>query len=197
MTAYDQTALHEIEQRTRSQNIGFITSHRSDCTTDENLRRRRALQADISSGDFGFRHIDSSFMDSLGQDQPKPVIDRAYMVIGKEGDDSGRLKGFLKTLAANYQQEFVAWKAHDATDVLLARIILREEPRPAVEEVSSLGNFRPANAGDYHAALLREKGLMFESGGLVEMAGIGFFGSYGRYLRAKQIYDAQFRDTTT
>jgi hypothetical protein len=190
----DETALHEIEQLTRTQNIGFITSYRSDSATDENLRRRRALQADISIGGFGFRRIDSRFIDARHPDQPKVVIDCAYMVIGRKGDDSGRLKNFLKKLSAEYQQEYVVWKPHDATDALFVRIALGEEARRVFEDASSLGTFRAAKAGEYHAALLRHEGLIFESGGLVETVGVGFFGSYGKYLRAKRIYDAQFAD---
>ncbi|SAL19833.1 hypothetical protein AWB66_00971 [Caballeronia telluris] len=113
------------------------------------------------------------------------------MVIGREGDDSGRLKNFLKKLSADYQQEYVAWKLHDAKEVLFVRIALGDEAQLAFEDARSLGIFHPAEAGEYHAALLRHKGLIFESGGLVETVGAGFFGSYGRYLRAKQIYDAQ------
>ncbi|MFL9895965.1 hypothetical protein [Paraburkholderia sp. RL17-381-BIF-C] len=190
----DEESIERVYEETRSCNIGFITAYRSDYSAEENLSRNRELQSDIRSSGFGFRHIDGHVIENHGARDARKVVERAYMVIGRQGDDSGNLLDFLKNCGAKYDQVCVIYKLHDEASVDLVGAAHSADVKPAFGEKVSLGRFHPDRAGEYHAALRRKNAPVFESGGLVEMIGQGFFGAYGQYLRAQAIYKAQFPD---
>lgn len=191
----DEASLERVYEETRSCNIGFITAYRSDYSAEENLSRSRELQSDIRSRGFGFRHIDGHVIENHGARDARKVVERAYMVVGRRGDDSGNLLDFLKKYGAKCDQDCVIYKSHNEAGVDLVGTTHRANVKPAFGEKESLGRFPPDRAGEYHAALRRESAPVFESGGMVEMIGQGFFGGYARYLRAQAIYIAQFADS--
>jgi hypothetical protein len=190
----DEGTLERVYEEARCCNIGFITAYRSDYSAEENLSRSRELQSDVRSSGFGFRHIDGHVIENHGVPDARKVLERAYMIIGRQGDDSGNLLDFLKTHGAKCDQDCVIYKSHDEAGVDLVGTTHRANVKPAYGEKESLGRFHPDRAGEYHAALRRKNAPVFESGGLVEMIGQGFFGPYGSYLHAKAIYKAQFTD---
>ncbi|MFL9855099.1 hypothetical protein PQR72_05075 [Paraburkholderia madseniana] len=190
----NEASLERVYEERRSSNVGFITAHRSDYSAEENLSRSRQLQSDIRSSGFGFRYIDGHFIENHGTPDARKAVERAYMVIGRKGDDSGNMMGFLKKYGAKYDQDCVIYKSHDEASVDLVGTTHRADVKPAFGEKVSLGRFHPDRAGEYHAALRRQNALVFDSGGLVEMIGQGFFGGSARYLHAQAIYKAQFTD---
>jgi hypothetical protein len=191
----DQASLERVYEETRSSNIGFITAHRSDYSAEENLGRSRQLKSDIRSSGFGFRFIDGHFIENHGTSDARKVAERAYMVIGRKGDDRGNLMDFLKKYGAKCDQDCVIYKAHNETDANLIATTHRTGVDLGLGEKRSLGTFHPNRAGEYQAALRNHEALTFESRGIVEINGEGFFGELGKYVCAKKIYEAQFRDS--
>ncbi|CAE6959576.1 hypothetical protein [Paraburkholderia domus] len=113
----DEASLERVYEETRNCNIGFITAYRSDYSAKENLSRSRELQSDIRSSGFGFRYIEGHIVENHGTPDARKVVERAYMVIGGQGDDSGNLLGFLKKYGAKCDQDCVIYKSHDEATV--------------------------------------------------------------------------------
>ncbi|WP_174428775.1 hypothetical protein, partial [Cupriavidus basilensis] len=181
----DETELYRIYEQTRNRNIGMITAHRDDCSVDENESRSRRLERDIREHGFGVYEIDAAYPESVGTPDEKWVVERSYLVVGKDGDDHGAMKGFLRKHGAKYEQDFVLQKAHNESDAKVVGISDRDDVWLKYREERSVGTYHPNRAGEFHWMLRNRDKLPHASAGIVRVSPSGFFGHYAKYVVEK------------
>src|SRR5437763_3945395 len=92
----EESGLSRLHTHLQNRNLGIISAHRGNLPADENVARNRELESHIRQAGYGFFHIDGHYTENKDTPEARPVKERAYMVVGKMGDDHGELKGFLK-----------------------------------------------------------------------------------------------------
>lgn len=212
MTYLDEASLSRIHQHIQDRNLGTITAHRKSNSPEENVAKNRQLESDIKAHGFGYHHIDGAFIEGHNTPDAHKVLERSYLVVGKQGDDGGKLKDFLKTHGEKYGQDSVIHKPHDSTQATL--IGTKHDAWPGHGKEENLGDFHPNRAGEFHSILTKtgkkpgnnplkkgrtdaapKKTFAFESvdlGGVYEELGItedigsGFYGEYGKFIAKKR-----------
>lgn len=117
----DEAGLSRILTHIETRNIGFVTAFRggSSVPLEQNRARNRQLQSDIRQAGFGFLRVQGSWPENEGTPEEQQVVEESFLVIGKEGDDNGQLKGFLKKVGAKYNQDAVIFKPWNTTTASL------------------------------------------------------------------------------
>lgn len=117
----DEAGLSRILTHIQRRNIGFITAFRGGSATPlaQNRSRNRQLQTEIRQAGFGYLRVQGSWPENEGTPEEQQVVEESLLVIGAEGDDSGKLKGFLKKAGAKYQQDAVIFKPWNTTTAYL------------------------------------------------------------------------------
>jgi hypothetical protein len=130
--------------------VGLITAHRPEVTPDENSLRMGELRTEIG-GWFGVLEVRGRYVPRAGAE---PIEERAFFLRGR-ANDSGNLKGFLRTAGRKFGQAAVIWKGNDQDVVLFA---LKEWPALGlrVGDKKNLGPFRTNQIAQYHALLARK-----------------------------------------
>lgn len=166
-------SLARIQQHIQDRNIGIITAHRSVHTNEEkskyaselagrpdhahtsfvNTRRNTDLMGHIRNHGYGFVHIRGKYIENKGEENEKHGEEHSFLVIGKKGDDGGKLKKFLTQHGEKYGQDSILHKAHNSSEAHL--IGTRDGEWLKKGEHLSVGQFQPNMVGDYHSALRR------------------------------------------
>ncbi len=152
--------LSRVLQHTKERNIGMITAHRGVHTPEENKERNELLKADIKDNGYGYKHVKGVYVENHGKADAKPVEEHSFLVIGKKGNDSGALKGFLKKHGTKYDQDSILHKAHDDDDAHL--IGTNDTGYPGKDKEANVGKFHPDRAGEFYSKL-KGKDYTFES----------------------------------
>jgi hypothetical protein len=159
-----ESSLARIHKHTQGRNIGMITAHRGEYTSDENHARNKSLESDIRHHGFGFVHVHGHYPEKTESGETRHVKEHSYLVIGKEGHDSGALKGFLKKHGSKYDQDSVLHKAHNEPH---AKLISTSDRDPDFKKhaETNVGTWHPNRVGDYHSSLYKhpKKTFAFES----------------------------------
>lgn len=132
----DEAGLSRILSHIETRNLGFVTAFRggSAVPLEQNRARNRQLQNDIRQAGFGFLRVQGSWPENEGTPEEVQVTEESFLVIGKDGDDNGQLKGFLKIAGAKYNQDAVIYKPWDTTT---AYLIFMSNP----SEMDAIGTF--------------------------------------------------------
>ncbi len=138
--------LSRVAQHVHERNIGMITAHRGHLTADENKERNE--------------HVKGTYVENYGKENAKPVSEHSFLVIGKKGDDSGALKGFLKTHGAKYDQDSILHKAHNEEHAKL--VGTNETGYPGKDKEESVGKFHPDKISEFYSKM-KNKTFTFES----------------------------------
>lgn len=161
----DEAGLSRILSHIDTRNLGFITAFRGGGSVplEQNRQRNRLLQKDIRDAGFGFLRVEGHWPENEGTPEEHQVIEESFLVIGRDGDDSGNLRGFLKKAGAKYEQEAVLYKPWNTT---IASLISMNNP----SELEPIGTFSldPANIGKMYS---RFKGHKFVFHRLSEQRG--------------------------
>lgn len=138
----DEAGLSRILTHIAIRNLGIITAFRGGSATplEQNRAKNRLLQRDIRQAGFGFIRLQGSWPENEGTPEEVQVVEESFLVIGREGDDNGALKGFLKKAGAKYQQDAVIYKPWNTQN---ASLIYMSNPNT----LQSIGTFslNPAN----------------------------------------------------
>lgn len=111
-----EASLSRIFDHTQNRNIGIISACRSG---DDALNRKNTslLKVDIRQAGFGFIMVTGSYIENKGTDNEVLVPDEdSFLVVGKDGDDSGNLIGFLKKEGLKFNQDSVLYKPYDSKE---------------------------------------------------------------------------------
>jgi hypothetical protein len=186
----EEANLARLHDHLTNRNVGIITAHRGHLPADENVSRNRQLENHIRQAGYGFVHVDGHYVEHFGTPEARKVSERAYMVIGKEGEDHGELKGFLKKHGAAFDQDSVLHKAAGEKEAKLIGTSQRESAWPSHNEEVSVGAWHPNRAGEFHSSLHNKKTFQFsesfESKGVVETHGSNFFTEWGKFLHEQK-----------
>ena len=98
-------------------NTGLISASRGEHTEEENKAARARLEHDIKKAGFGYKAVRGRYIenaDSKDKDKPPRKVDEhSFLVLAKKkGDDSGELKGFLKSHGEKYKQDSIIHRQH-------------------------------------------------------------------------------------
>jgi hypothetical protein len=157
--------LGRVHQHTQNANIGMITAHRGEYDASENKSRNQELEGHIRKAGFGFVKVKGRYIENHGTDKANPVDEHSYLIIGKKGDDGGKLLSFLKKHGKKYEQDSILHKSHDSTSAQLHGT--KEGGYPGMGKTQDVGKFHPSRAGEFHTVLRNRKTFSFESFSLV------------------------------
>jgi len=161
-TFLNEASLSRVYAHTKDRNIGIISAHRGENSPDENKAASASLHNDIRKAGFGLVNIHGRYVENKGTPQERKVSEHSYLVIGKKGNDSGHLLGFLKKHGEKYKQDSVLHKKHDEESAKLHGT--REGGFPGAGETHDVGTFHPQRVGDFHSAMRGgKKTFTFES----------------------------------
>jgi len=123
----DEAGLSRILSHIAKRNIGFITAFRGGSAVPlaQNRARNRQLQTEIRQAGFGYLRVHGSWPENEGTPEEQQVVEESFLVIGRDEDDHGNLKGFLKKTGAKYQQDAVIFKPWNTTT---AHLIFMNNP---------------------------------------------------------------------
>ena len=135
-----------------ARNLGIITAHRPDATSEENAERMAQLRAEVQNRYFGVLEVTGRYIARTGD----AFDDRAFLLIGKEGHDSGNLLGFLRSSARQFGQDAFLYKAPDEEIAVHA---LKRLPDVELDGGQTpnrgLGQFQQTRMGEYYNLILR------------------------------------------
>ena len=157
----NETSLSRVGSLTKDRNIGMITAHRATYTKQENDARNNSLETDLRAAGHGFVKVKGRYIENYGKDDAKTVDENSILVIGRNGQDSGHLKGSLLKLGKKYDQDSVLIKPHDEETAYLHGT--NETGWPGLGKKTSVGNWHPGRVGEFHSLLRGKKTFSFES----------------------------------
>lgn len=162
----NEASIARLWKHTQERNIGIVTAFRGRYTKQENLKRNAQLRNDIRAAGYGFYTIEGHYIEGYGSEASKDVKEQSFLVIGDKGDDSGRLKGFLKKVGAKYNQDSIFYKKFDDTAVLIGTQSKDEDGNsvtfPGKNTEFSVGKFQPMKMGQFYSKM-KGKPFVFES----------------------------------
>lgn len=123
--------------------VGIISAFIKENIPEVNLRRSRALAADIKNTRYGFFYVDGFYIENKGTPEEKKVHEQSVFIIGRL-KDSGNLKFKLKQWLLEYNQESAVYKPDGKNEVFLLLPDGSQQP---------LGVFHPNRIGDYMSRL--------------------------------------------
>ena len=163
---HNEASISRLWKHTQERNIGIVTAFRGRYTKQENLKRNAQLRNDIRAAGYGFYTIEGHYIEGYGSEASKDVKEQSFLVIGDKGDDSGRLKGFLKKAGAKYNQDSIFYKKFDDTAVLIGTQSKDEDGNavtfPGKNTEFTVGKFQPMKMGQFYSKM-RGKPFVFES----------------------------------
>lgn len=157
----NEASLSRVHAHTQGRNIGMITAHRGENTPEENNKRNAELETSIRKAGYGFVKVKGRYIENHGTPEAKPVDEKSYLVVGKEGDDKGHLLSFLKKHGQKYGQDSVLHKPHDSEDAHLHGT--REGGYPGMGKKESVGKWHPNRTPEFHTAMRGNRTFAFES----------------------------------
>lgn len=157
----NEASLSRVHTHTQGRNIGMITAHRGENTTEENNKNNAELESHIRKAGYGFVKVKGRYIENHGTDKAKAVDEKSYLVVGKKGDDKGQLLSFLKKHGQKHGQDSILHKAHDSEEAHLHGT--REGGYPGMGEKASVGKWHPNRAPEFHTAMKGNRTFAFES----------------------------------
>lgn len=174
-------SLARLHQHVQGRNIGMITAHRNENTAEENKSRNKELEGHIRKAGYGFVKVKGRYIENHGTPDAKAVDEHSYLVIGKDGNDNGQLKGFLKKHGEKYGQDSVLHKAHDEEHAYLHGT--REGGFPGKGKAQNVGKFHPNRAGEFHTKMKGKRTFAFE-----EVESVQFFSPRSFFSREENLF---------
>lgn len=157
----NESSLTRIKSHIENRNVGLISAFRGRYTKPENLQRTRELESMIRSDGFSFIKMNGHYIEGHGTPNAQDKDEVALFVIGKDGDDNGKLKGALKKYGSSFDQESVLYKAFDKDDAVLIGTVDKNEDGesvwPGLGNESSVGKFNPMRVGEFYTTMKQSK----------------------------------------
>jgi hypothetical protein len=181
----DEASLVRLYGHTKERNIGVVTAFRGRYTLPENRSRNASLKSDIRGMGFGYYKMDGHYIEGFGTNNAKDSHEEVFFVIGDKGNDSGKLKGFLKKVGAKYNQDSILYKpSNSPTAVLIGTQSKDEDGNPVTfpgmgNEVTA-GEFHPMKLGQFYSKM-KGRSFVFESYSIQKT----WIEAFSEYIRLK------------
>lgn len=168
MTEAANKSLSRLYTHTLDRNIGIVTAFRgNDLPLSDNRALNNKLEADIKRSGFGYFKMKGRYVKNFGTPDATPSDEESFLIIGKNGNDSGNLLSFLKKMGEKYQQESILYKPFDSTD---ARLVGTSHTSDFLKfgQVMSVGTWHPNRAGEFHSVMKGGRTFAFEEKVMIE-----------------------------
>lgn len=142
------TSLSRVLNHAKKSAIGGISAFRDNRSLAENRKLNKELENKIRKAGFGFTKVKGRFIENKGTENETVVDGEESFILFAPAEQHGNLLGFLKKVAANYEQDAVLFKRNDEKD---AKFVYTNGPRTG--ETESVGEFSAKAIGDYLSVL--------------------------------------------
>lgn len=181
-----EASLVRLYGHTVNRNVGVVTAFRGRYTLPENRTRNAKLASDIRAAGFGYYKMEGHYIEGYKTAKQNDVHEEVFFVIGDEGKDNGKLKGFLKKWGAKYNQDSILYKQFDSKKAVLIGTQSKDEDGnpvtfPGMGNESSVGEFHPMRMGEFYSKM-KGKSFTFESYSVQKT----WFEAFADYIRSKQ-----------
>ena len=182
----DEGSIMRLMGHTQNRNVGIISAFRGRYTKRENLTRSAKMEGEIRGAGYGFYRLEGHYIEGYGSEKEKDVHERSIFVIGKEGEDSGNLKGLLMKLGAKYNQDSILFKPYNDKKAYLIGTQSKNEDGDPVEfpglgNSVSVGEFQPMKVSQFYSRM-KGRPFVFES---YEQAD-NWMSAYAKYIQLKE-----------
>ena len=160
-----ESSLSRVHQHTLDRNIGLISASRGERTQVENQALHSQLGQQIRAAGFGMINVRGRYIENYGTENAVPVDERAYLVVGMPGDDSGNLLGLLKKWGTEYGQDSIIHKPFDSPDAILYGT--KQGGYPGAGNAIPAGTWHPNRAAEF-LTILKKKSSGDHSFAVVE-----------------------------
>ena len=155
----NETSLNGIHQFSMTRNIGMISAFRKAYELEENLERTKQLQEKLNVNDLvtyiKLKGFYIGWYVTTGEKAPPYEISSLLTCLVR--DDGGRLKGLLKKLGREFNQDSILYKPFDKKEAVLIGTNNKDENEkptlPGMDSVSSTGKFHPLRMGEFHTLM--------------------------------------------
>jgi hypothetical protein len=143
----NESSLSRVWQHVKGDKpFAILTAFRGEFNRDTNIRRNRALAADIRNLGYGFFFLDGFWVENQGTPEERKVSEDSLFVIGREGSDKKFIEQIVK-LGAENNQDGVLIKSVDGINIY----------DKAGNVTYTLDNFNPGAAGEMYSKLRNNK----------------------------------------
>lgn len=155
-----ESTLSRLLSHTKNREVGILSANRSELPEDENKRNHEELRNAIRAHGFGYVPVNGKYVENIGTEHENPVSEKAFIVIGKDGDDGGKLKSFLLHHGEKYKQDSILHKPHHTEEAVL--IGTNDNDYPGYGKLDPVGTFQPNRVGYFHSMLKNGRTFTFE-----------------------------------
>jgi hypothetical protein len=154
-----ESSLSRIWKHSQNRTIGIITAFRAEFKLPENRQRNRLLEMDIRNSVFGFIKVKGFSIEGKGTENERKVEEESFLLIS-EKIDNGQLKGFLRKMGKEYNQDNVLYKPGNSNPVILGT---KDGVWPGLDVESPLKGWHANKIADYYSLFRGHRTFTFES----------------------------------
>lgn len=149
MTELTEASLTRVWQHAESPDTAFaiLTAFRGEFTYEDNVKRNRALAADLRSEGYGFFYLDGYWIENEGTEDERRVKEDSLFVVTKRDQDFANT---IHRLGNRFDQEAVVVKDRKGT-----RLIFKDGSE------QELGRLRPGGLGGIYSQIRKKKSSTF------------------------------------
>ena len=155
----NEISLNSIHQFSMTRNIGMISAFRKAYELEENLERTKLLQEKLEVYNLATYIKLKGFY--IGWHVPTgekaPPYEISFLLTGLDKDDGDCLKGLLKKLGREFNQDSILFKPFDKEEaVLIGTNDKDENEKPTwlgMNSLASVGKFHPLRMGEFHTLM--------------------------------------------
>lgn len=181
----EEANLGRVYAHTKGRNIGMISASRGHLTAEENKKRNQELAGDIRKAGYGYVNVRGRYVENHGKPDARNVDEHSFLVIGKQGNDAGELKGFLKKHGEKYDQDSILHKAHDSENAKLHGT--NESGWPGKDKEHDVGKWHPNRTPEFHSVMKKGKTFAFEDNNLI-VEKLEFLNDKGFFSRRETLF---------
>lgn len=144
----------------KGNSLGIVTAFRAEYAEgNENPKRNKKLQSDISSAGFGYFPMKGVYVEDFGGENPKKVREDSFFIIS---DKPERLKDFLIKMGKKYEQDSVLFMDNSVEDKVAVLIGTSAGSWPGLGVVHNLGKWHPNKIREFYSKLKGNRSFVFE-----------------------------------
>ena len=155
----NEISLNSIHQFSMTRNIGMISAFRKAYELEENLERTKLLQEKLEVSNLAtyikLKGFYIGWYVPTGEKAPPYKI--SFLLTGLDKDDGGCLKGLLKKLGREFNQDSILFKTFDKEEAVLIGTNDKDENEkptwPSMNSLASAGRFHPLKMGEFHTLM--------------------------------------------
>lgn len=179
-------SLSRVLFHTINSNIAVLTGHRGNLSVDENNRRNDELKQKIREAGYGYIRVKGNYTENKNTPDEKKVKEDSLLVIGKRGNDNGKLLSLAKQWGEEYDQDSILHKQYNSEQAFLHGTSHINEWIPHGKS-ESVGKFHPNRMGEFYSTLVSGKPFSFLHEGVdLTKNDIAFIFEQPNYWRPKE-----------